>query len=141
MKKIFISFVLALAALFTATVVFAEYPRYLNGNSNYILCYGREGVGYYADASSMKSEVYNPPHYQISIDVVNVPDADRGNTTIQGRNHFLFYYNINEHSMHYMTNKGNWYRLSFKGLAWEGRYIQVGEIAFQLAYGMRFGAR
>lgn len=41
-------------------------------NGAYVLVSGRMGGGQYVDMSSRLVEIYNPPHYQIAINVVSV---------------------------------------------------------------------
>ena len=52
------------------------YPGTLD-NGNYVMVDGHQGVGRYADLSSRVVEIYNPPNYQIAINVVSVTFSDK----------------------------------------------------------------
>ncbi|WP_196599620.1 hypothetical protein [Pectinatus frisingensis] len=81
MRKIAAAFV-GVVMMMLASVAFA-YPAHLNDDPNYILCDGHMGGAYYVDRSSLVVEQYKPPVYIIAVNVVSVPDADRGKTKYQ----------------------------------------------------------
>ena len=74
MKKIFL-LVFAVVSLLlpnaNAGAWGSPYPGTLY-DGKYVLVSGRMGGGQYADMSSRVVEIYNPPHYQIAINVVGV---------------------------------------------------------------------
>ena len=80
MRKIAVVF-MGIVMMLVASVTFA-YPAHLNDDPNYILCQGRMGGGEYVDRSSLVVKQYKPPVYIIAVNVVSVPDADRGKTEI-----------------------------------------------------------
>ena len=53
--------------LSTINVAFADYPTYLWGDKNYILCGAHMGYACYIDKSSLVVEEYNPPTYRLAI--------------------------------------------------------------------------
>ena len=122
------------------STVSADYPKFLGDDPNYILCDGQMGVGWYVDRSSLNVEKYDPPQYIISVDVVTVNDADRGNTDIRESKTFRFFYNSDLGQM-YIDQDGNdnWRYLDPNGSrAATGVSMPAGEIAFALAYRMKF---
>jgi len=137
MKKTRMLLLLLVMVLVSTSIASAEYPVHLNGDRNYILCDGHHGIGYYVVADSLNSEVYNPPYYQISINVIAVPDADRGKTEIRHVDRRTYGYYWNEKKMylngHYLNPNGS--------RADGATKIRAGEIAFELAYNIQFGAR
>ena len=74
MKKIFL-LVFAVVSLLlpnaSAGAWGSPYPGTLY-DGNYVLVSGRMGGGQYADMSSRAVELYNPPYYQIAINVVSI---------------------------------------------------------------------
>lgn len=140
LKKIF-AFAILISIISVFNVSYADYPQYLNGNRNFILCDGHMGEGRYVDASSLNSEVYSPPQYVISIDIVSVPDADRGRINISSRSKVQFFYDLNDHHVYVRTATGirilnpNGTRASGANL------VRAAEIAFELAYKIKFNAR
>lgn len=139
MRKLF-SIVVMLFVLSISTVAFANYPTYLNGNRNYVLCDGQMGVGMYLDKSSLNVEKYAPPQYIISVDVVMVGDADRGKTEIGSRKHCRFFYNYDLRQMYNDTYlNDNWSYIPTEGSRAETMLrLPAGEMAFYLAYNMKF---
>lgn len=99
MKRLFISMGLFLwLAIGGIVIVGAEsYPVYLNGDRNYILCDAYKETAWYLDRSSLNVQKYDPPQYIIAVNVVTVPDADRGGTDISlpvGELSFALAYNM-----------------------------------------------
>lgn len=80
MKRLFISMGLFLwLAIGGIVIAGAEsYPVYLNEDRNYILCDAYKETAWYLDRSSLNVQKYDPPQYIIAVNVVTVPDADRG---------------------------------------------------------------
>lgn len=139
-KKIlfFISvFVLALSS-----VVFAynPYPTHINNNPNYILIDGHMGTAWYLDRSSLVVQKYAPPQYIIAANVVTVNRADEGNTDISSVRTLRFFYNWDLRQMYWdRTGNDGWSYLSPRG-SWAetGIRMPAGEMAFYLAYGLKF---
>ena len=141
MIKRIVPLFLMFAIMIVCNEALADYPEHLNGNPNYILCDGHQGIGVYVDKSSLNVQEYNPPSYRIAINVVYVSDADRGGTRITGGDTREFLYNWDEKKIYERMN-GRWKYLNPNGSRAEGAYrVRAGEIAFQLAYNMHFGAR
>ena len=130
---------------------FANYPTHLNGDKNYILVDGHMGVAWYVDRSSLKVKQYLPPHYIITIEVVSaesaINDANNfysgGRGVITGRKLYHFAYHWDSKHMYlgdgsyygsadweYIDPRGSW--------ADTGIIMPAGEMAFALAYNMKF---
>ena len=127
-------------AMLAMVGAYSAYPAHLGGNPNYILCDGHMGVAWYVDRSSLVVQKYEPPQYIIAVNVVRTYDADKGSTVIQGVETKRFFYNIDLRQM-YVDSDGtnNWRYLNPNG-SWAatGVSMPAGEIAFALAYGMKF---
>ena len=126
--------------LSTINVAFADYPTYLWGDKNYILCGAHMGYACYIDKSSLVVEEYNPPTYRLAINVIGVEDADRGNTTPSNKvitSHFL--YNYDTKKMYTLwPNDNKWHYIAPVGSMAETGHYFTGEMAFYLAYKMKF---
>lgn len=48
----------------------AAYPKYLNDNPKIILAYVAMGHGVYVDTTSLVCQVYNPPMYQLAVNII-----------------------------------------------------------------------
>lgn len=117
------------------------YPKNLNGDPNFILCDGFQGVGWYIDRSSLYVEKYAPPQYIIQVNVVTVDDAINGdNVKISETKNYRFFYNMKFGKM-YVDRTGNadWYYLDPHGnRAATGMALPAGEATFALAYKSKF---
>lgn len=144
-------FLMALTILFISAFehqTFANYPTYLNGDRNFILCDGKMGTAWYVDRSSLNVHRYNPPNYIIAVNVVSASSAigseedfytRGGRGKIDSVKTYRFYYNSNDIKM-YVENKPNdWVYLNPDG-SWADTGIRMpaGEIAFALAYNKKF---
>ena len=137
MKKL--SICLFMAIILSVSIAFAS-PQHLNGDSNYIKCDTKQAYTYYVDAKTLNVEEYAPPKYQLAIDIVMVENAEKGNTQIANRLTRRYRYNWTTKQMFMLSSKG-WVYLNPHGSRANGAdKIEAGEIAFQLAYNMRFGA-
>ena len=74
MKRI-IMLLVGLSMLVLPAAVSANYPMYLNGDRNFILCDGHMGTAWYVDASSLNVLRYEPPEYVIAVNVVTARSA------------------------------------------------------------------
>ena len=135
-----------LLSFYAASVCSAGYSTYLNNDKNYILCDGHMGRGWYIVRDSLAVEKYEPPEYVIKVQMVsaesaigNVDDFYNGG---KGKiiSHFSkrFKYNWDAKTMFVEYNKG-WRYLNPVGCwAESGIFMPAGEIAFALAYNMKF---
>ena len=115
------------------------YPDYLNGDRNFLLCGGHMGVGWYVDKSSLVVQQYNPPVYQIAVNVLTVEDADRGNTAPYRVDTEEFLYNWDERAMYRWGEKSSaWHYVPPVGSMAETGHHFAGEMAFYIAYHMKF---
>ncbi|WP_298677788.1 hypothetical protein [uncultured Megasphaera sp.] len=141
MKKILLLLSLVCTLLLAGTAMaYDPYPNHLGGDDNYILVDGHMGVAWYLDRSSLYVEKYEPPQYIIAVNVCQVNGADRGNTAISRVLTERFFYNWDLRQM-YVDRDGssNWRYLDSNG-SWAatGIVMPAGEMAFYLAYDMRF---
>lgn len=138
MKKKIIMFC-SIMVLIIANVCHADYPTYLNGNSNYILCDGHMGTGWFIQKDSI--EIYKTYEQGpvLMFSVVSVDNADKGNTDIYNRESVFIGYDIGNIKMYYVNGiKGNRY-LDPNGSASLTRpYMAVGEKAFYLFFNSKF---
>ena len=141
LKKIF-SAILALSILLAGSVVMAynyqgHFPKYLNGDKNYIFCGAyRTWVGY-AVINSLNVERYNPPNYIISIDIVNF--QDHGKMEITGRETWRFAYDWESKQAWIIEKNGNWTLRdpTRRGKAYDLK-AEIAEMTFYLAYKKKF---
>ncbi|MBR2178994.1 MAG: hypothetical protein IJ862_01170 [Selenomonadaceae bacterium] len=144
MKNLVSLIMLLSIMLIGATTAFADYPKYLGGDRNYIFFDGHQGIGRYVDKKSLNVEWYKPPRYIIAIDCVSVPDADRDATAINGRYRERFNYDwargiiyrINDGTLKGIA--GKWWDSTEVSRAKDGAFAPAAEIAFGLAYNMKF---
>ncbi len=69
------------------------YPYYLNGDPNCLLVAGHMGSAWYLVKNSIKSTALSSNERTIVVDVVSVSNADKGNTTVDRRNTYSYYFN------------------------------------------------
>lgn len=142
MKRLFINMGLFLWLVIGGVMIAGaeSYPVYLNEDRNYILCDAYKETAWYLDRSSLNVQKYDPPQYIIAVNVVTVPDADRGGTDINGVRTFRFFYNYELKRMYvdlsltdawrYLDPNGDWAATDIS--------LPVGELSFALAYNMKF---
>lgn len=136
-KRICAFFCLLVFGILFCSVAFADYPDYLNGDRNYILAGGHMGYGWYLDKGSLAVESYNPPNYIITVDVVTVEDANKGNTAIYSRKTMRYGYDWNNRKMYSFWNN-QWHYIPPVGSLAETGHQFSGEMAFYIAYNMKF---
>ena len=126
---------------------FANYPTHLNGDKNYILVDGHMGVAWYVDRSSLTVQSYNPPSYIIAVNVISAQSAiddvqdfyNGGEGVAIGIKTYRFSYDWNSRSMYVDGGSQGWEYLNPWGCwAETGIRMPAGEMAFALAYGLRF---
>lgn len=128
--------VMALALLANVVLAAGIYPDYLDTNHNLLLCGGHMGTGWYVDKTSLVVQEYNPPKYQIAVNVVSVSNMDRGSQSVQV-NTVYYRYNWDTRKM-YVLYDGTWHYLPPVGSMAETGHEFSGEMAFYLAYHMKF---
>ena len=147
MKRIFI-LLLGLLVFAVSGVAFANYPMYLTGDRNFILCDGHMGTAWYVDASSLNVLRYEPPEYVIAVDVVTARSAvgneddfySGGSGMVTDVSTMRFLYDWDACAMYAWNDaEMDWYYLP-PGGSWAetGITMPAGEIAFYLAYRMKF---
>ena len=151
MKALLKFWVVALM-LFVNSTAFAEssYPATLE-DGNLVLIDGGMGVGKYADRRSIEVNLYSPPLYQISIDIVPVMFSDEywrehgtyigGPYRISGAFSMIFRYDWNAKIISYQRDD-NWtvwdiYR-SYSHADGNPLIPNAAEVAFVSAYNMKF---
>lgn len=129
--------------LITMSVSFASslYPPYLNGDKNLKLIDGHMGIAYYYDSTSVVNMLYNPPYYQLAVNVAVVPDAHKGNTAISRVIPFRFYYNIDKPEI-LLLNNNTGYPITYlhpdQPLSISRVRLPAAEKAFHQVYNIRF---
>ena len=136
-KKIILIISCFLLLAIKNNLAFAQYPDYLKGNRNYILSGGHMGQGWYLDRTTLKVLQNNPPHYLITVDVVEVANADRGNTEITCRNNCRYSYDETRNKM-FSYWQGTWHYVEPVGSMAQTGHEFSGEMAFYLATGKKF---
>ncbi len=130
-------FVGALVLTGAAEAGYGGYSDYLGGDRNLLFCGGHMGYGWYVDKSSLVVQEYNPPTYRIAVNVLTVPDADRGNTTSYSVTTRYYMYQWDARKI-YVLNGNSWsYIPPIGSLAETGHEFSY-EMAFYIAYHMKF---
>jgi hypothetical protein len=150
MKRI-LMLLLGLLVFAVSGVAFANYPMYLNGDRNFIRCDGHMGTAWYVDRSSLVVQEYEPPQYIIAVDVVTARSAvgneddfySGGSGMVTDVRTMRFLYDWDACAMYAWNDaEMDWYYLPPTG-SWAetGISMPAGEIAFALAYRMKFYGR
>mgnify|MGYP000925608130 CR=1 FL=1 len=136
MKKLVV-LVFSVVVLALCASASANYPTYLNGNRDFILCDGHMGTAWYVDRTSLTVQKYEPPQYIIAVNVITANSAvgderdfyNGGSGTIR-----------DVRQMYVEGNVANDWRLLPPTGSWAetGISMPAGEIAFYLAYHMKF---
>ena len=115
------------------------YPKYLDGDRNYILFDGYQGVGRYLVRDSLKVKVDAPPAYVISVDWVTVNDADRGSGAISpGKMHTVLAFNTDTRKIFTLVNgKPNLLKRNASRAEGEA-LLTLAEFVFYLTTGKKF---
>lgn len=133
-----------LAMLLVASVSHgaSPYEEYYNGDYNYPLIWGHQGMAWYLDKSSLVCQDYDPPCYTLAINVFLVPEAGGGSREISREQTMRFFYNLSDLKMYVGRGTGasdDWRYLEPTGSnAASGRSMYVGEAAFYINYGKKF---
>lgn len=139
MKRILTMMLFVVCCFLCSTAWASGYPDYLNGDRNFLLCGGHMGVGWYVDKSSLVVQQYNPPVYQLAVNVLIVEDADRGNTVPSRMETKEYLYNWDERTMYcWWDEKSAWQYIRPVGCMAETGHFFAGEMAFYIAYRMKF---
>ena len=133
LKKIFAA-ILVVSLLMIQSTAMAAYPKYLNGDRNYILFDGHMGGGRFIVINSLKVEADQYPAAILSVEYVIVRDADRGGTTITSRDKMYFGYNRKTREAFLIKGKNDFLPLNPRSSRAMGSGFAAGaEIAFYLA--------
>ena len=153
MKKIGILLIMVLTMLMI-TVKCCAYPLYPQtlDNGNLVAVDGHMGVGVYADRSSVVVQRYEPPNYQIAIDIVAVQFSEdyfkahqnylHSPYTKINRRTDCFRYNWDRKSVSHQRYDGTWHDwdINRDNCHADGQPFvpNTAETAFVAAYNMRF---
>lgn len=148
MRKV-VSLVFCLAILMVSSVAFANYPRFLNGDENYILVDGHMGIAWYLDRSSIDVLAEDPPGYFIEVTVVTAKSAidderdfyERGGAgKIIETEQYNYLYNRETMVMCVHNREAQkWVEIDPWGpWAQTGIRMPAGEMAYYLTYGKKF---
>ena len=148
LMKRFFALVVGLCVFILSRAAFANYPTYLNGDRNLILCDGHMGVAWYVDRTSLVVQKYEPPQYIIAVNVVTADSAvgderdfySGGKGRIKEVRTMRFFYNWDLRKMYVGKGGADDWRFIPPTGSWAetGISMPAGEIAFALAYNMRF---
>ena len=150
MKRI-IMLLVGISMLVLPAAVSANYPMYLNGDRNFIRCDGHMGTAWYVDRTSLVVQKYEPPQYIIAVNVLTARSAigneddfySGGSGTVTDVCTMRFLYDWDACAMYAWSDaEMDWYYLP-PGGSWAetGITMPAGEIAFYLAYRMKFYGR
>ena len=109
-----------------------SYDDYLGGDWNLVLSGMHAGTAWYVDVSSVTVEESTDEGDKISVDVLTVPRADRGNT--DGTRHTNYYYYSNGNPAMYQWVNGDWHYIPPVGSQAEVGNDYSGEMAYYIAY-------
>ena len=153
MKRVRLLLIMVLMTVMMAVMCCAEanYPATLN-NGNLVLVDGGMGVGRYADRSSVSVQRYEPPYYQIAINIVTINFSDdywrKHNTYVGGPykvtyvSPAFFRYNWNYKLVSHLHHDGIWrdWDINKDYCHADGNPFvpNAAETAFVAAYKMRF---
>ncbi len=142
MKKFFalVSFV---ALILSAEVVNAGYldgnavyPKYLDAQKVYVLCGVHAGTAWYVNRKSVDVTLFDPPRFQLAVEVAVVPRAGDGDLTAEyTRNEY--FYDWTQRKM-YAVKSGEKIFIPPYGTTAELPSSYDGELAFFIAYGKKF---
>ncbi len=148
-KIIQIIVVISLLLLYTGSV-FADYPRYLNGDPNCIIFAGHMGTGWYLKKNSVQVVSENGPVTELTVEVLTVPNAYDGNVNYSNIKKYSFYYDESTQTsinsgmspqkvMGYYDRNGTLSYVDPKGSMAEIRItLPAGEMAFAIKYHKKF---
>ena len=153
MKKAKLLLIVVLMTMLMAVMFCAEanYPQTLN-NDNLVLVDARMGYAQYVDRSSVSVQRYEPPDYQIAINIVSIKFSDdywrKHNTYVGGPykvsnvNTAVFRYNWVRKAVMHQRRDGTWHHWNintFNSHADGNPFVPyAAETAFVAAYKMRF---
>jgi len=153
MKRIGIILMMVLVMVMVTIECCAEplYPQTLD-NGNLVLVDAHMGVGEYAERSSVSVQKYEPPNYQIAINIVDVQFSEEyfkahqnylhSPYTMNGMRTKCFRYNWDRKSVSHQRYDGTWHDWNinrFNSHADGQPFVpNAAETAFVAAYNMRF---
>lgn len=135
LKKIFVAILIAALFMIQSTTSAQSYPKYLNGDKNYILFDGYQGDARYLIRNSLNVRD-DYPVLTASIDWVIVPDAYNGAINVTAKYHSTFVYNRDTWQLFAVAPNGNKQQLDKNAGRAEGSaLVSAAEITFFLASG------
>ena len=140
MPKNFFAAIVVVSLMLIQSTASAGYQKYLNGDRNYIMFDGYQGVARYVVRNSLKVEAEKYPYALLSIDWAIVPRAYDGDNTVSSRGKFLFAYERNErkiYSVNPQTQELKYLPRDVSRAMGEAA-MKAAEIAFYLASGEKF---
>lgn len=140
MKKIIMLLSMILMLAFSSTC-WADYPIYLNGDPNYILCDGHMGTGFYLNKNSLQREGADSDYVvYTTFEVLAVPDADRGQVAQFDRLQYYMGYDRDSYKMYrYIESRDQWKYIDYTGPSAVTRIVMpAGEMAYYLCFSRKF---
>lgn len=143
MKKEKILAVVAFIMLFCSNMAFAAYPIHFNGDNNYVLVYGKQGVATYLDKSSVAVCKENENIYMITVSTITSweTELNSGIWLNKGNRDWAFIYKKNDVAMYNRVEKGEepWSYIPPLGSeAVSGKRMCVGELAYAIAFNKKY---
>jgi len=144
-KRLFV-LVAALLTFFCSTALAFEYPTYLNGDRNFIICGAHMGVACYVKKSSVVVQNYAPPDYEIYVETIMANFNDSQGWPVSPNVYKLsklipsvYRYNTNSMRMTvYNKKENNWRYIKPAGSMADTGHWYPGEMAYYIAFGQRF---
>ena len=114
----------------------AEYPEYLDDKKIYVLCGVHAGTAWYVNRKSVDVTKFDPPYFQLAVEVAVVPRAGDGDLTANYiRNEY--FYDWRERKM-YAVRDGEKIFIAPYGTTAELPSSYDGELAFFIKYRQKF---
>ena len=114
----------------------AAYPEYLDEQKTYVLCGVHAGTAWYVNRKSVDVTLFDPPQFQLAVEVAVVPRAGDGDLTAKYvRNEY--FYDWRERKM-YAVRDGERVFIPPYGSTAELPSSYDGELAFFVVYRQKF---
>ena len=142
MKKFFalVSFVALILSTTAVNAAYldgnAEYPKYLDGDKVYVLCGMHAGTTWYVNRKSIDVTRFDPPCFQLAVEVAVVPRAGDGDLTAKYMRNEYFY-DWTARKM-YAVRDGEKIFIAPYGTTAELPSNYDGELAFFIVYRQKF---
>ena len=140
MSRNFFAVLLTLSLLLIQSAASAAYRKYLNGDRNYIMFDGHQGIARYVVRNTLEVVADEYPRAILAIDWVIVPRAYDGDNTISARYKYCFAYDRDARKIYNVDIKTGDFHYLPRDVSRGGgaATMYAAEIAFYLASGEKF---